>query len=327
MKLTFIVCAALLTGVPLQHIVVAAPKISNSQQWKLDQDLRLAARKGDSAQALSFLARGAHINAPDIRGETAMHWVVIGGNEPLAAYFLKKGGNTGARNNDGITPLMYAISPDPQIGMVKRLLDAGAKINVRDKFGMTVFDYAVYKSRTEIARLLLDRGADVNVSDNQGWTPLITAVQKESAEMLTMLLQKGANVNATMKDGWTALMSAASLPNLQIVCVLLQNGAGVSMKNKEGQTALSLARRALEDSPEISPQDLAADVEWDEGAAAHRKALSLIYGTYQLEVKPGYHELFRIGLRLKILRHQSRVDINENFVSLNFQMSLVIRFH
>lgn len=64
------------------------------------------------------------------------------------------------------------------LAMSQRLLDSGAHMNVRDDNGETPLMYAV-ASGLEITRLLLERGADVNVTDNHKRTALTYAKSEE----------------------------------------------------------------------------------------------------------------------------------------------------
>ena len=52
------------------------------------------------------------------------------------------------------------------------LLDAGAKVDVKDADSMTPFHYACLNGHESVARVLIEHGADVNATNNMGWTPL-----------------------------------------------------------------------------------------------------------------------------------------------------------
>ncbi|WP_122440539.1 ankyrin repeat domain-containing protein [Mycobacterium attenuatum] len=55
----------------------------------------------------------------------------------------------------------------------RRLLDAGADVNVIDEQGVTALHFAAKGESDEVVRLLPDAGADVDASSNKGETPLI----------------------------------------------------------------------------------------------------------------------------------------------------------
>ena len=70
------------------------------------------------------------------------------------------GANANARDDDGMTALMYAASSennDPEL--LKSLLARGAEINIKAKDGETALKLAGRKGKTEIVRLLEKAGA------------------------------------------------------------------------------------------------------------------------------------------------------------------------
>lgn len=72
---------------------------------------------------------------------------------------------------NGQSPLHVAIFNN-QLKMAEFLLDKGANINARDRFGNTPLHYATNASNQETAELLVERGADVNAANEVGITPL-----------------------------------------------------------------------------------------------------------------------------------------------------------
>jgi ankyrin repeat protein len=52
------------------------------------------------------------------------------------------------------------------------------------------------EGHTEIVQLLLEKGADVNAKNKYGRTALIYATERGYTEIVQLLLEKGADVNA-----------------------------------------------------------------------------------------------------------------------------------
>ncbi len=117
-----------------------------------------------------------------------------------------------------ITPLMAAVSfEDPDL--IRCLVTGGANIHARDDDGMTPLDWAVlaHHAGTVTALLSLGAAADINAKDNFGYTPLLYAATVDfgDAEILKALLSAGADRNIADKEGKTPLAHARDYPYLR----------------------------------------------------------------------------------------------------------------
>ena len=139
------------------------------------------------------------------------------------------------------------------------LIDWGADINLRDKFGKTALMVSAAMSRDNSIRVLLKNGADVNVctfTSGGGCTALMQAAGRLYGTMegteppvstVNLLLDAGANPNfQNPKDGVTALMNAASHKHSHLsVQALVDAGADISLTNRQGFDALTLGISAV----------------------------------------------------------------------------------
>lgn len=89
-------------------------------------------------------------------------------------------------NRHGRTALMEAIVHG-RVDMVKALLEAGAKNQFFDVFGMTPLHLAAQGGHAEIVRLLLEHGADVNARHPEGATALALAQAAGRADIVQLL--------------------------------------------------------------------------------------------------------------------------------------------
>ena len=89
---------------------------------------------------------------------------------------------------------------------VRAALDAGADLEARDELGLTPLMFAAAtNSNPEVVQVLLEAGADVEARDEDGWTPLmLAAVNNENPEMVQVLLEAGADATAKNGEGKTA---------------------------------------------------------------------------------------------------------------------------
>lgn len=74
---------------------------------------------------------------------------------------------------------------------VTALLDKGADVNAKFRYGQTALFKAIERGHTDVVKVLLDRGADLTVKDTfYGSTPRSTAVDHDRYEIVLMLFEK-----------------------------------------------------------------------------------------------------------------------------------------
>ncbi len=118
---------------------------------------------------------------------------------------------------------------------VKALLNQGADVNAKFRYGATALFKAAERGHTEIVKLLLERGADVNVKDTfYNATPMTWALDKGHIEVVQVLLDKGAG---SVDD---VLMTGAEKGNMKLVSIALAKGGA---KPDSLSTALAVAEK------------------------------------------------------------------------------------
>ena len=146
--------------------------------------------------------------------------------------------------------LPRACRPDVssnELHRVSVLLDYGASLKDRERYGLTALHYAVRGGKLPLIKLLLDRGAAVDALDESGLTPLLhlakTRSQADPIPVMEVLAAAGADLNARDETQNTLLMHFARRGNAAAVCWLLTHGADKSACNRRGQSAADIARR------------------------------------------------------------------------------------
>ena len=129
-------------------ITVLATIVSVSTSWaNAYGDLMVAIYQDDSIKVKKAIQAGANVNQHD-------------------------------KNNFDNTPLLVAIDEGNTIEIINLLINAGANVNAKDKWGNTAILGIPWGSNksTRIADILLKAGANPNVADMDGTTPLMKAV-------------------------------------------------------------------------------------------------------------------------------------------------------
>lgn len=107
-----------------------------------------------------------------------------------------------------------------------------------------------------MTRFLLDQGASINARDRWGTTPLILAIIHGKLETIKFLLASGADLEARDKDGTTGIFFALSssrngkaIPfddQMAIFKLLCKRGADVFVMNDNGVSVLEMIMDRVE---------------------------------------------------------------------------------
>lgn len=98
-----------------------------------------------------------------------------------------------AINAQDLNEEILAATRKGDIEKVKALLDKGANVEAKSRYGATPLFFACDRSNTEMVKLLLERGANPNVQDTfYKATPLGWALGKDNPDIIRMLIEKGA---------------------------------------------------------------------------------------------------------------------------------------
>jgi serine/threonine-protein phosphatase 6 regulatory ankyrin repeat subunit B len=191
---------------------------SPNSMWQASLIVAVLSRQAECARIL--LQAGADAKAVDRDGWSAMDYAAQKKSQELID--LLRGG--GAPTEAAYTNALVDAAGHGDVARVKELIQAGARVNAEDRFGITPL--AAAGSR-EVFDLLLRAGADVNYRTCEGETALITAVRRtEGVERLRRLLDAGAGLDIKDEHGATALDYALTKGDPdQINCLRSRTGA------------------------------------------------------------------------------------------------------
>jgi ankyrin repeat protein len=253
--------------------------------------LLYAARDGRLDIAKLLLANKANIDQTDANAITPLIMAIVNNRVDVAKLLIERGADIHAVDWYGRTPLWAAVETrnmdvdnatfvnsidrEAMLGVIRTLLERGAKVNVRmkevppirraflrvtgslewvDFTGQTPFLTASRAADLTLMRLLLKYGADPNIGTFEGTTPLMAAAgvnwvydqtfdegPAARLEAVKLCHDLGNDVNSVNSMGLTALMGAANRGSDDIIKFLVEKGAKLDLKDKEGRTALTWA--------------------------------------------------------------------------------------
>ncbi|KAB2966814.1 MAG: hypothetical protein F9K18_05100 [Thermoanaerobaculia bacterium] len=144
-------------------------------------------------------------------------------DEEKVAALLAQGADANTVYN-GRSALGWAAQTDAP-GIVRRLVEAGARLDFVDGVGHTPLLRATETRKLEVAKYLLASGADPNAADEEGDTALLGAVEDGYLEVVPLLLAAKADPNRADRDGRTPMMSAVQYRQTALIPLLAAAGA------------------------------------------------------------------------------------------------------
>jgi uncharacterized protein len=169
----------------------------------------------------------------------------------FATELLDYGASVDARDRFGARPLSHAAKAG-HLEMVDILLGHGAPIDARNLAGATALYFAAEGGHTLVAQRLMERGADVKLTGRSGLSPLAVAAYAGNDAIVEALLAHGADEQAADATGKTPIVYAAARGRLEIVRRLLPRNIDVNARYGNDLTLLMWAAGPDEKIPETA---------------------------------------------------------------------------
>jgi ankyrin repeat protein len=167
----------------------------------------------------------------------------------LATELLEYGASVDARDRFGARPLSHAARFG-HLEMVNLLLAHRAPIDARNLRGATALYYAAEGGRTSVAQRLIERGADVKLTGRSGISPVAAAAYAGNDAIVEALLANGADERAPDETGKSPIVYAAAGGRLDVVKRLLAQKIDVNARYPNDLTLLMWAAGPDEKVPE-----------------------------------------------------------------------------
>jgi ankyrin repeat protein len=188
------------------------------------------------------------IEALNMDGETALYVATQAGRSEVVHMLLNEKANVCIRNKYGRSVIDWAVTKT-RADVVRRILDAGVIVDRAYMNHATLLHRAALNGTPDVIKLLLERTTDINSRGIEGMTALHWAACSNNPENLKQLLDVGITIKERASgprfcEGFTALHFAATLGVPESVIRLLEAGADIDSKCCRGGTALLHAIKA-----------------------------------------------------------------------------------
>lgn len=136
------------------------------------------------------------------------------------------------KNDNGETALIFFVKN------VKNIKKKGNEIERRINLGRFINSTSYSNPQVEIIKYLIDMGYNVNAIDKNNKTPLVYAIENKCDEIIELLIENKADINYIYKDQ-SLLMYTFEKQNYTLVKYLVRKGADLNYKNTEGISILT----------------------------------------------------------------------------------------
>ena len=187
-----------------------------------------ASYRGSSEAIKALLDAGADPEPPD--GVKVKHspllFASMSGDLETVSLLLSRGAKANPRPNpSGDSPISEAITFG-HAAVVRALIDAGAKVDLRENTGVNLLHWATLTNRADVIPALARAGVDIDAIDEAGYTPLMYAATIDFGDTATLDALVAAGANRTIKNGSgrTPLQQAERLGHAKLAAALRRRG-------------------------------------------------------------------------------------------------------
>ncbi|KAA8497903.1 putative serine/threonine-protein kinase [Porphyridium purpureum] len=185
----------------------------------------------------------------EMNGSGDLMETVTQGNVEGLRKLLNAGVPPSLPDYDRRTPLHIAAA-EGRLDIAKLLVESGANVNARDRWGSSPLQDAERENRSEMIAFLKESGAVEFPSQHGMFNPtyllslqLMGTIHEGSIPDIESLLAMGASVTFEDYDHRTPLHVAASEGRADVVKLLIERGADISAVDRWGSTPLQDAQR------------------------------------------------------------------------------------
>lgn len=209
-----------------------------------DSAMAHSLRKRDFPMAKRLLEAGSEINVEKHAGLPFLIDALDRKDGEMVDFLLEHKIDVNHRGTQLYSAAAVAAGRNDLV-LLKRLVDAGANLDVIGDSGSPLLIEAVNQQDYEKVEFLLENGADVKLedasSDRKGWTAVSIAVEQQDGGMIKRLFKAGADPDSESVAGGSLLYNAVSVGDIEFVNELLEYGASPDGYGANGETALAFA--------------------------------------------------------------------------------------
>lgn len=195
--------------------------------------IMIACEKGNEEMFNLLIENNADINEKSSWGASALIYASEKGNINIMQYLIDNGIDVNGKADDnGDTPLLWAVTGQNPYEASKLLIENGANVNAANDSGVAPATILA-ASTPKVVKLLKDNGADLDTKFLDYYPPIAIAAGAGNLEIVKALVENGADVNYYPNDiNYTAIFHAIDQHNYEVAEYLFKNGVDLNIKMK-----------------------------------------------------------------------------------------------
>lgn len=161
---------------------------SNYQPNRPPAGIFKALRNANDKQLRSLLLNKTVLRETDHRDATPLIHAAYYSSPEAVQSLLQAGADPNVANQDGLTPLMFAIS---NLEKVRMLVRHGANVDAETKLGRrAILMAAAQAGNTKVVLELMRSGADLHYADRRDWTAISLAARTGDYKLMSEILSR-----------------------------------------------------------------------------------------------------------------------------------------
>jgi|GEM_PF-1659787 len=160
---------------------------------------------------------------------------------------IKNGAKPFKVDEEGRTSLMYAAYSNPNIDVIKTLLNIGLPIHGKDIYGREAIIYSILNNpNTEVTNVLMKSGSNVFFRSDYGENALMLAASSnQNPDMIKFLVECGVKLSERSRMSQSSLMYASAMNNNpEVIKYLVKIGENINEKDSSGLTPIMYAAQS-----------------------------------------------------------------------------------
>mmetsp|Transcript_93155 Transcript_93155/g.272630 ORF Transcript_93155/g.272630 Transcript_93155/m.272630 type:complete len:815 (-) Transcript_93155:115-2559(-) len=206
---------------------------------ELSDELLMAVKRGDKEEVASLLQAGANVELRDEDGWTPLMWAVMQKSVDLVELMVRHGANPSLLDEKGEAIEQLGTAHMAVGEALHTILGSNDRMLTAAKVG----DWDAVEEE-------LKAGAFVNIRDDSKRTCLMWAGRNRAPEAMATLVSKNALLDERDLFGWAAVHYAVESRDLETVAMLWYLGANFTLRTSEDDSLLHIAVRG-DDGPMI----------------------------------------------------------------------------